>query len=429
MNVKNLVRTLLVVVAVICVSASYVRADKLQLQKKLSQDVEIRLNNVTIIEALEKIGQQAGVKFALSDEAAWKLPQGEATRLSVALAGPLAESMTEMLNAFFMRYAAGDEEITIYPRPELDHILGRPTTKQLELLKTIHTMPIKAYFLDKVQTTVNEALEQEVLILPIHVHAQLNNFLRQLVGKDPIYQSSGSRRTPRSPSRTAVIKPPEPEPNDPEPTEYELPTPVTLVQLLSQVLIEDEPIHTRWYISGMDFPGQSPEIRVVNSGTFGELRHNQMIDITYRDEQLDKILQSLANRAGIQLYVQPQSYLHEHKLSVNMQNVPIAQAMTAIAHMVGASCEVNTGRGYVQIKGPGPKTRPTTPGPAKTTTKTAGEGYVGKISIPMEGGKYYIEFMLRESDLTGELKQLRSEKMEQVLGISPKTPPVPKPKK
>jgi hypothetical protein len=423
MNVKNLVRTLLVVVAVIGVSASYVRADKLQLQKKLSQDVEIRLNNVTIVEALEKIGQQAEVKFALSDEAAWKLPQGEATRLSVALDGPLAESMTEMLNVFFMRHAVGDEEITIYPRPQLEHILGRPTTKQLELLKAIHARPIKTYFLDKIQSTVNEALGQEVLILPIEVQAQLNNFLRQLVGKDPIYEQRGPRRPPTR----LGIKPPQPEPN--EPTEYELPTPVTLVQLLSQVLIEREPTHTRWYISGMDFPGQSPEIRVVNSVTFGELRRNQMIDITYRDEQSDKILQSLANRAGMQLYVQPRSNLHEYKLSVNMQNVTIQQAITAIAHIVGASYEFNTSRGYVQINGPGPKTRPTTPRPAKTTTRTAGEGYVGKISIPMDGGKYYIEFMLREGDLTEELKKLRAEKMEQVLGKSPKTPPVPKPKK
>jgi len=303
MNVKNLVRTLLVVVTVICVSSSYVRADKLQLQKKLSQDVEIRLNNVTIAEALEKIGQQAGVKFALSDEAAWKLPQGEATRLSVALTGPLAESMTEMLNAFFTRYAAGDEEITIYPRPELEHIIGRPTTRQLELLKVVYTKTIKNYFVDEVQTTINEALGQEVLILPIHVHAQLNNFLRQLAGKDPIYEE----QTGRSRRPVAVIKPPQPETTEPEPTEYELPTPVTLVQLLSQVLIEDEPTHTRWYISGMDFPGQSPEIRVVNSGTFGELRRNQMIDITYRDEQLDKILQSLANRAGSWLEVEGRS--------------------------------------------------------------------------------------------------------------------------
>ena len=55
----------------------------------------------------------------------------------------------------------------------------------------------------------------------------------------------------------------------------------------------------------------------------------------------------------------------------------------------------------------------------------AGGGYVGKISIPMDGGKYYIEFMLRENDLTEELKNLRTEKMKEILGQS--TKPEPKP--
>jgi hypothetical protein len=53
---------------------------------------------------------------------------------------------------------------------------------------------------------------------------------------------------------------------------------------------------------------------------------------------------------------------------------------------------------------------------SKDGEKAASEGYVGKISIPMDGGKYYIEFMLRESDLTDELKNLRTEKMKEILG-------------
>ena len=51
------------------------------------------------------------------------------------------------------------------------------------------------------------------------------------------------------------------------------------------------------------------------------------------------------------------------------------------------------------------------------------EAYVGKVSIPMDGGKYYIEFMLRESDLTEKLKKLRQEKMREILGQSPKPKP------
>ena len=41
----------------------------------------------------------------------------------------------------------------------------------------------------------------------------------------------------------------------------------------------------------------------------------------------------------------------------------------------------------------------------------------------MDGGKYYIEFMLRESDLTEELKSLRTKKIEEILGKPPETTP------
>ncbi|MCX5638355.1 MAG: hypothetical protein NTX52_11795 [Planctomycetota bacterium] len=415
MNAMSL-KKMIVAIALVGISAGYIRADKMQLQEKLSKDVKIQLKDVTIAEVLEKIGQKAGVKFVLSDEAAWKLPYGEATRLSVALDGPLADSMTEMLNAFFMRYAVGDEEVTIYPRPEMEHILGRPTTKQLELLKAIYTRPIKVYFLDQLQKTINESLGREILISPIDVHAQLNNLLCQLAGKEPIYQIGGRGR----PSQREFVK--LPEPNEPQITEFKLPTPVTLVQLLSQVMTEDRRELGYWYISGMGFPGQSPEVCVVSSQTFRGLKLNQKVDISYKDEHLDKIFQDLASRAGVELVVIPGSRLHEYTLSANMQNITISQAVLNIGDMVGAQCD---SRGNIQISGPGPKNKPA---PKAAPSKPDDGGYVGKISIPMDGGKYFLEFMLRESNLTEELKKLRTEKMKEILGDVPAPKPVETPK-
>jgi hypothetical protein len=46
----------------------------------------------------------------------------------------------------------------------------------------------------------------------------------------------------------------------------------------------------------------------------------------------------------------------------------------------------------------------------------------------MDGGKYFLEFMLRESDLTEELKKLRTEKMKEILGDIPAPKPVKTPK-
>jgi hypothetical protein len=393
---------------------SYANAQNQQLQEKLSKEISIRLSDVTIDNALKSIGQKAQVNIVLSDEAIWKLPYGEATRLSVSLSGPLADSLTEMLNAFFMRYAVGEEEITIYPRPEMEHILGRPSAKQLELLKAIYTETIGIYYLDQVQKTINEALNEQILISPIEVQAQLNNFLRQLVGKDAVY--AGIEPGGRSSIIVDAKRGQKIESDKPEPTEYVLPTPVTLVQLLNQVSVNrHEQSDTRWYISGIDFPGQTPEVHVVNSSEFQILRLKQKIDVSYNDQTLDIIFQDLANRAGVDLIVGTGSQLHEHELSASMQNIEISQAIRNIAEMAGVECEVRTE--YIMLS-----LRNRNPAPAKSkienkeTGKITTEGYVGKISIPMEDGKYFIEFMLRESDLTDELKKIRAEKMEQILG-------------
>ena len=165
----------------------------------------------------------------------------------------------------------------------------------------------------------------------------------------------------------------------------------------------------------MDLPGQSPEIRVVNDSTFKELKLNQKVDISYKNENLNKIFQDLAGRAGVELLVARGSSLHEYVLSVNMQNITIAQALRNIADMVGAVCDVESD--WIEIVGPGRKSKTTAP---KATTGKSDDGtYVGKISIPMDDGKYFLEFMLREKDLTEELQKIRAEKMKEILGDSP----------
>jgi hypothetical protein len=299
-------------------------------------------------------------------------------------------------------------------------------------LKALYTKPIRIYSLDMEQETINAALGQDVLITPLHVHAQLNNLLRQFVGKDAIYFYLNKEQIRRG---VTVMKP-SGDDQDEKGKNYELATPITLIQLLNQVSVMGErgkPISTTWYISDMDFPGQNPEIRVVGTQEFSSLKLNQKIDISYKDTSLDKIYQDLASMAGVSLYIKSGSYLNEHRLSINMQNIPIGQAAGNIADMVGAKC---IAPGYIEISGPGkPKSKtpaPRTRAPARSSrSRSSSEGYVGKISIPMDGGKYFLEFMIRESDLSDELKQLRAEKKKELLGkedaAKPKPPKKPAP--
>ena len=113
-----------------------------------------------------------------------------------------------------------------------------------------------------------------------------------------------------------------------------------------------------------------------------------------------------------------------------MQNVTAIQAMTKIADMAQLQYESDNYREFRlirKIKPPQPRTRSSATKP-KPVAGSGGHGqYVGKISIPMEGGKYYIEYMLRENDLSDELKKLRSEKIAEIIGTQPKEDSMPKP--
>jgi len=296
----------------------------------------------------------------------------------VALDGPLAESMTEMLNVFFMRYAVGDEEITIYPRPELEHIIGRPSTKQLELLKKIYSLRIvvgRGVSQDTIVSIIKEGLGG-ISFLPYDVPQKIYQML------EPMGTDKGS-------------------------------LPVTLAVLLEQVgIMQRQP---RWYLSGMDFPNQVPTIKIVSEEDFREAKLNQLVDVSFKDERADVIIQRLANWTGMELFISKTdpSWLSE-KISVNMQNVTLRQALRNVVSTVDGDVNIDLRRKYISIQGPIHERKPAVP------KATRSSDYVGKISIPMDDGKYYIEFMLRESDLTEELKKLRAEKIKEILGEPPK---------
>ena len=415
MNAMSL-RKMVVVLVLVGVFGGFVQADKLELQAKLSKEVKIQLKDVTIVEALEKIGEKAGLEIVLSDEAAWKLPQGAATRLSVMLQGPLAESLTEMLNAFFMRYAVGEEQITIYPRPELEHILGRPTTKQLELLRDIYTKPIEVYWNEEPQSSINEALGQEVLVLPIDLHKELNNKLRVLREREKVVRTVAEKTEERD-GKVVTEKVTK--------ELYKLSAPLTVAQLLSRR-------NWAWYLSGVDFLNQIPEIHIVGEGDFRKAKLEQIVDISMEDDAA-VVIQRLANWTGMELYWDKRDpEWPDGVIGVGMQNTKLGQALRNVISMVDGEYSINVDDNRIVVVGPKKRAAPRATRMSRRPSESgkivrAGGDYVGKISIPMDGGEYYIEFMLRESDLTEELRKLRDEKMEQILGQPPKPRPAATP--
>jgi hypothetical protein len=419
MNAKKTIGLLVVGMLLAGIACESAFAQEVSIEQKLNKEIKIGLNDVLITEALDKLSKEIDVPIKLSDEAEYKLPYGKSTRLSVTLRGPASESITQMLNEFFMRYAVGQNELIIYPRPELDHIIGRPSTRQLGLLKALYTKPITVYITNNVLATVNTALEQEVFISPIEVQMGINISLRKLAGEKRV-------KVPEEGGKFSYYEMLPPDENSKELKEYALPTAVIFPQLLRDVTIGRDA--TEWYIPSIDLPNQTPEIRIIQESRLGYLKQEQLIDINFEDKTLMEIFQNLADRGSIYYTKTPQvmPYLEE-RMTVSMQNITAAQAMNKIADMAQLRYEKTRGNEFFILEKIKPALSTPAAAPAKPETSSDDHGpYVGKISIPMEGGKYYIEYMLRESDLTDELKKLRSDKIKEILGSHTKEESSPK---
>lgn len=378
------------------------RADKAQLEEKLSQSLSVKLEDVTITQALELIGQKAGVKIVLAPEAVWKLPEGEQTRLSVTLEGRLAESLEKMLNSFFLRYAVGSDSLTIYPRPELKRIIGRPTAGELKLLGNIYgnkmwlstgQAEISEQF---VQQAINAMAQEPVSIVGVNDMRQIGTIMAPMGGKST--SSSASPHDPNSPKGT----------------------PLTLALLLD----ETERVYTppkTWYIEGPAFPRQISEIKIVKREEFWRTQLDQVIDVSFSGEKGESVVRKLAAWAGLDVQIADPVTARAlgREITLEGQNVKLVDALDKALSILGAGREMRDGVLRVYYVAP---EKPVSESSQQAASEPqGGGGYVGKISIPMDGGRYFIEFMLRESDLTDELRALRQEKIKEILAGASKT--------
>lgn len=100
-----------------------------------------------------------------------------------------------------------------------------------------------------------------------------------------------------------------------------------------------------------------------------------------------------------------------------VQNVTLREALERALSTLGITWNCNLSTGVISLMGRSHQPEPLpTLAAGESTAKPASVGnYVGKISIPMDGGRYFLEFMLRESDLPEELQKLRRQAIADVL--------------
>ncbi len=405
---RSIFKRLVVMSVLIAVAAGVTVGDSAALQEKLKQDVKIELTDVTIAEALDEIGKQGGVAIELSDVAVWMLPDGRQTRLSVALEGQLAEGLEQMLNEFLMRYAVWSESVVVLPRPELRHILGRPTPALLKLLKNIYTN--QTYVSGTVrgssfsQALINQLAGEPVALLPLHEFQHAVNVIALLAGRGSSSQKEISSTAPK--------------------------TALTLAAILEETV--DRRTSRVWYLAGPQFPGQPAEIHIVQRFDYSKALLGQIVDVSLQNEEGLTVLRKLTTLANFELEIVDEgkpwtdgSWLHR-RISLDALNVTVREALNRITVALGGQVgTINYERASYEVVGPRPRPEGSlfqTPtewdAPAKSSAPTASsdDEYVGKISIPMGEGanRYFIEFMLRERDLPDGLRRLRAEKIKEI---------------
>ena len=117
--------------------------------------------------------------------------------------------------------------------------------------------------------------------------------------------------------------------------------------------------------------------------------------------------------------------LTERRITLEVQNTKLFDVLqrAALVSCVYQTLNVSTGTLELRSRPAGATEEAVPRAPSEAPS---GGGYVGKISIPMDGGRYFIEFMLRESDLTDELRQLRQQRIRQILEELSKSAPAEK---
>jgi len=193
---------------------------------------------------------------------------------------------------------------------------------------------------------------------------------------------------------------------------------MTLALFLEAVERSGDRPEKTWYIQGPEFPRQVSEIWIVPREEFWQAHLDQMVDLSCENEEGETILRQLAVWADLDLTIStPLTEELDRRITLQVQNVKLREALEKVLSTLGIAWNCNISTGTISLQGLSrrPERPPGTPeNKASVEIASAGD-YVGKISIPMDGGKYFIEFMLRESDLTEELRRLRQEKVREII--------------
>jgi hypothetical protein len=318
---------------------------------------EIVLSEKAVPEALSELGDKAGVRIRIDDEAVELLPWGAQTRLSAVRItnASLREALPQILGALGMTYEERGGELFVTAMAPLARMNRRANWDDLKLLRKLNeTQYAPENFAPfKLQYRITAKVDPAGL-------------LAQQLAK-----AGGG----------------------------------TIAQILE---VATGSLGWTWFPNNDHVVIMTQEAQIAH-------RLARRVTSRYSNVSLSSILLDLAKRAGVGLYMEPGMMLKlppgtSQSYTLALQQSSIRQALEVICAETGLKYEVRREGIYMSAT----EEAATGAAPAAGGSGTR-PPYVGKITIPGKDGSFAYEFLVRENELPADILEYRKQIINDVI--------------
>ena len=311
-------KLMIIVLAFLLVIISRVDAeqgDDLFIEKVLDEPAQIDFTDITLEEAFSRLSQATGIKFDLehSWQAVDQLPYGKLTQISAKLQGlPWRQALNELLRSLALRFQVGRDRIYIYGTDELIRQPGRLNLLELDALVRLQS------------TSLSESTPEII--------KQLRHVTRINYGL--IVNSHRQKEVDKKTAKKALS-------SEPQPAHK-------VLNWYSNLALRKPHSDSTWYLAADAANSNSKHVDIVIL-TFAELmdiKFARRINIEFRNQPAQAILQELADRAGVGITFEPGCVaLLEPELRDNcslvMRGGTIKNALEALMGLTGLAYTVD----------------------------------------------------------------------------------------
>lgn len=293
--------------ASVCVGQAQPSSTAVLIEKALDEPGKVVFQEVTLDKAFGRLGRDLGVTLDLDAGALGQLPHGEYTVLSAQIEGlTWREALAELLRPLALRFEVGEDRVYIVASRELARQPQRLNRVELDALTKLQNS-----YLDNSQKNL---LKQ----------------LREVTGLQFSLVAHGERRDKSDANVVWQILKETP-------------------QRANEVLDSYSRVYNgTWFVRAEPGDGQAAlvDIVMVKAERLIEMKLEQRIDVAFRNQPVQKMLQELARRAHVEITFEPGclALLDEDVRlgsSLTMQAGTVKSALEALAGITGLAYVVN----------------------------------------------------------------------------------------